>query len=982
MERRTIITTILVLFAMPMLAQVVVVRTNQDPSLGREFYMLNVKVLDNFTGSSINDVQTYLMNKDSVVIDSTQSKNGRCSFKVKRDKAFRSCIIKMVHPDYQTLLSAHSLKLVGKQNYFSLPDQYMKRKNRFTDQVLDDVVVTATKVKMFYRGDTIVYNADAFNVANGSMLDALIKQMPGTELNKQGEIFVNGRKVENLLLNGKDFFRGNNKLMLENLPYYTVKEIKVYDQMTEKAKALNDESAKKEYVMDVNLKKEYSKGYMANVGVGIGTEKAYLARLFGLRFTDVSRFAIVGGMNNLNMNDYSTSGWLNDNASREGRMTNHLLTAELMTEHKRQKNVLTVELRRKKSEQGTDVFQETFHNDASTFSTAQNTQTNRNLGISLTNKYTLKVPFWMESTTRLQFNNQKDDNDERYYESGTDTRAQGIAVLDSLFSMGVALNDPSIINARKRWVKGKAKEYGASQNFNISQKLYSGDLVDINAGAEYTKITNETDRFNHYIVEGQKSKVEGFPSNPLRLPQEGEKSHPHGDTPPLGGAGGGLVETVSEAIDRPNTHISARANATYKNSRLFYGTNIWFYARYNFNHDKDQETIIDAVSLKPDAMNSYNRRMTENKYTIGMDYNHLHIVQDKKLRTRIFLSLPLNITNRRTNYSRHTVDTCLVQSPAFFEPSLTVSHEKWRGENVGSTLWDIEAKTSLSYTIPDATQFITLPLTSDRINIYQGNAHLKSPATWKSELSWSFPMKNRYDFLFQILTYTNHINRIINTYRYEKGVYTNRPDNVNGTWNLSLVTRGEQAFKIAKLNIVCGYNLTNNYQRMKNFAADGATGQPHQIDNNELQNYAHIQFRSHYKSVSGGFRLSAEWRKPLNRRTDMGYRDTWDYKGNLWFTINLPLGIDWESECVLIKRQGYASDELNKFSCEWDMNLSKSILKNKIDLKLQAIDILRQYKSVAYVINERGIRETRAVSLPSYLLFSMTYKFNKQPKKK
>jgi hypothetical protein len=43
--------------------------------------------------------------------------------------------------------------------------------------------------------------------------------------------------------------------------------------------------------------------------------------------------------------------------------------------------------------------------------------------------------------------------------------------------------------------------------------------------------------------------------------------------------------------------------------------------------------------------------------------------------------------------------------------------------------------------------------------------------------------------------------------------------------------------------------------------------------------------------VSGGFRLSAEWRKPLNRRTDMGYRDTWDYKGNLWFTINLPCGV-------------------------------------------------------------------------------------------
>jgi hypothetical protein len=64
------------------------------------------------------------------------------------------------------------------------------------------------------------------------------------------------------------------------------------------------------------------------------------------------------------------------------------------------------------------------------------------------------------------------------------------------------------------------------------------------------------------------------------------------------------------------------------------------------------------------------------------------------------------------------------------------------------------------------------------------------------------------------------------------------------------------------------------------------------------------------------------------------------------------------------------------------MKLSKSIFKNKIGLSLKAIDILHQYKSVAYVVNERGIRETRTVSLPAYWLFSVTYKFNKQPKKK
>jgi hypothetical protein len=916
-----------------------------------DIFSLGGYIRDDFTDVGIEKAKVYLLSKDSVVLDSTQTIGGYSSgyflFRVKRDKSFRSCIIKVTHPNYNSSYSSHSLKYVGKNADFELPPIFIKRRSTFSEQTLDEVVVTATKVKMYYRGDTLVYNADAFNVADGSMLDALIRQMPGTELNKQGEIFVNGRKVENLLLNGKDFFRGKNKLMLENLPYYTVKEIKVYDQTTDKAMALHDDRAKKDFVMDVALKKEYSKGYMANVEVGAGTKDAYLARLFGLRFTDVSRLAVVGGMNNLNMSDYSLSGYANDEGAREGRTVSNLLTAELMTEHKRQKNVLTAELTRKKSEWGSDEIQETFHNEGSTFSTSQNSQINRNLGATLTNRYTLKVPFWMESTTQLRFNNKKDDNNECYYESGADTRAQGIAVLDSLFTMGVALNDPSMLSARKRWINSKTKVYEASQDFAFAKNLRSTDIIELSAGADYAKSNYDTDRFNRYLTW----------------------------TP-------GLAQTdVTEAIDRHNTHVGAKADVSYKISRLLYNTDLNFYAAYRFNRDKDRETITDVALSVVDAQNSYDRRMTENNYTVGMNYNYDSKNLDKELETIVNVNLPLSFINRNTNYSRYTLDTCLTQSPVFFEPSLTVSHKKRKGGNWRQTLWGIAATTSLNYSLPAATQMITLPLTSDRINIYQGNARLKSPATWKSSLSWDWPVKKKNAYLQQSLTYTSHINQIVNTYRYDAGVYINQPDNVNGIWNLELKNRGQLFFSLAKLKVTFNFNQWSRYQRMKNFAADGATGQPRQIDNNELANYAHVQFRSSYKKVSGGLRLSAEWRKPLNDRTDMGYSDTWDYKGDVWLSTKLPGGIDWETECVLLKRQGYANDDLNKLTCDWSMGLSKSFFKNRFCLRLKAIDILRQYKSVAYVVNERGICETHTVSLPSYLLFSVTYKFNKQPKK-
>ena len=234
--KRQIITIIIALIATSAWAQA-------------DIFGLGGYIRDNFTDAGIEKAKVYLLSKDSVVLDSTQTIGGYSSgyflFRVKRDKSFRSCIIKVTHPNYNSSYSSHSLKYVGKNADFELPTIFVKRRSTFSEQTLDEVVVTATKVKMYYRGDTLVYNADAFNVADGSMLDALIRQMPGTELNKQGEIFVNGKKVENLLLNGKDFFRGKNKLMLENLPYYTVKEIKVYDQTTDKAMALHDDRAKK-----------------------------------------------------------------------------------------------------------------------------------------------------------------------------------------------------------------------------------------------------------------------------------------------------------------------------------------------------------------------------------------------------------------------------------------------------------------------------------------------------------------------------------------------------------------------------------------------------------------------------------------------------------------------------------------------------------------------------------------------------------------
>ncbi|HRF86959.1 MAG TPA: hypothetical protein PLN34_10510, partial [Alloprevotella sp.] len=167
---------------------------------------------------------------------------------------------------------------------------------------LKEAVVKASKVMMVVKNDTLVYNADAFQLSEGSMLDALVKQLPGVEIEDGGRITVNGEFVSSLLVNGEDFFKGDPRIALENLPAYMVDKVKVYEKEAPDAYLRSRPKQKGEnpLVMDVNLKRQYATGWVANAEGGYGTHDRFMGKVFGLRFTDQSRLALFGNLNNVN----------------------------------------------------------------------------------------------------------------------------------------------------------------------------------------------------------------------------------------------------------------------------------------------------------------------------------------------------------------------------------------------------------------------------------------------------------------------------------------------------------------------------------------------------------------------------------------------------------------------------------------------------------------------------------------------------------
>lgn len=927
-------------------------------------------VFDNFTHAGIGDVKVYLMTKDSVVLDSTTTVAGnfwhggtqyidaQYTFIIKNRKTLRKCIVKTKHHNFQTASTSKSLRYPDKNGIIEMPDLFLKRRNTFLERNLDDVTVTATKVQFYYKGDTLVYNADAFNVADGSMLDALIKQLPDVELNKNGEIFVKGRKVQSLLLNGEDFFGDRRKLMLENLPYYTVKDIKVYNRTSEKALALKDETAPKDFVMDVQLKKQYRKGEWLALEVGAGTEDSYLARLFAAHFTDNSRTAIVGGLNNLNTANYSNGGYWSSPYRGNGRTANKSLDLEDYRYNKKRKNVFSVSVSHTNTDTGTDEYQETFHSDdMSTFGVSHSTGKYKTLNASAKNHYTLKQPFWFESVTELRYGNDKSESEHNQYESKTDTWQNGMEVLDSLFRMGVSVFDPQMQNARRQVINSKSKAYTASQELSSARRVFNADIIDFNVKVDYTKKENDTERFNRYLT--------FIPSQTLT--------------------------DITESIDRPDTHLGAMTDIQYKLGRILKASDLSFYANYSFSRDKNSETIMDMTSSILDAENSFKRHMTQHVYKAGLDYRYWKKIKgydnNELLRNMFSLSLPITHIRKNTSYYRYTVDKDIVQTPVFIEPVLSWSYGRFpemiaiAGDRAWG-IWEIGIDMSLKQDMADALSLITLPLTSDKLNIFKGNENLKNSSVWTTSLFWSAPLFKHKGYLHHEISYKRHYNRIVSTYSYNSGIYTHTPENINGTWDISTKLNSSVTTKIKTHEFRFKIKANGSYNRMKNFVIDNTTNMTQEVDNNEINLSLmplNVWTKIFWNKIDVTGSATFNWRKSLNTMVNAGYSNALESKYELSIRTYLPLHIRFDSEISAVKRRGYSNDELNKLACEWDVSLSKSILKNKINLNLKAIDLLHQYKAVTYTTNERGIRETHAVTLPAYALFTVSFNFSKFP---
>ncbi|MBK6993898.1 MAG: carboxypeptidase-like regulatory domain-containing protein [Lewinellaceae bacterium] len=180
-----------------------------------------------------------------------------------------------------------------------------------SSMLLNDVEITADRVPLSMRKDTLEYNALAFKTQPGAVVEDLLKKLPGIQVQPDGTIKAQGKTVQNVLVEGKEFFGNDPKIATKNLPADAVNKVQVFDKKSESAEFTGIEDGRDERTINLKLKDGKKQGYFGKANIGAGTEGRYEGNFNLNRFGRRTQMSAIGMANNNNQQGFSFQDYIN-----------------------------------------------------------------------------------------------------------------------------------------------------------------------------------------------------------------------------------------------------------------------------------------------------------------------------------------------------------------------------------------------------------------------------------------------------------------------------------------------------------------------------------------------------------------------------------------------------------------------------------------------------------------------------------------------
>lgn len=849
--------------------------------------------------------------------------------------------------------------------------------------MLQAAEVTANASKVEVSDDSLVFNASTYRVPEGSTLEALIKQLPGAKVDKEGNITINGKTVTKILIDGKEFFLNDNEAAMKNLPSDMIERIKTYERQSDLSRVTGINDGEEETVIDLTVKKGMMNGWYGNVNLGAGTQNRYAERFTINRFNDNIQATLLGGTNNVADMDFGGGGgrwggWGNGLRKANDLGANYATTSDKLEtggsiryRYDGSNNV---------SQSSTENFVATRGNfgESISQSLSSNARVNANFRLewkpdTMTNiifrpnfsysrgrGYSTSSSGTFDEDPNLITNGVLDYNDAIARTSAGGPSPDAGSILDQLMNIVVNTN-----TSRSQSYNNNTNANGMLQmnrRFNSQGRNLTLRLNGSYSDSHSRQLSAANITYNTLNSIQQNNRYYRTPSKSHNLSAQLTYSEPIGDRTYLQ-----LSYQFQYGYSRNDRRAYIYESEAYQDLSSALQAN-----RYNIpailRFMEEMQHVLDGTDSVANRLSQYSEYRNYNQ-TINISF--------RKVRDNYNFSVGLDAMPRRStlNYKYMGTEYPEVTRNTFdLAPRINL---RWNFDKQTNLNMRYNGRTSQ----PSMTNLLDIRDDSDPLNITRGNTGLKPSFSHNVNANFNTYNANRQQGIYTWAYFSTTRNSISNktTYDPSTGVRTTRPMNINGNW----YTGGGAGFN-SGLGADKAFTI--------DIDADGSFNHNVGFYNNATANADNDDIKSITKQMALGGSLELSYRNKLfyaavNGRLDYSHsknntnsfanQDTYNFSYGAEVEWTMPWGMSLNTDIGMSSRRGYAQSEMNTNELLWNAQLAQSFMRgNALTIMLEWNDILSQQTNISRNISALMRSDSRYNAIYSYGMLRVIYKFS------
>ena len=933
------------------------------------------KVVEQDTKDAVIQATASLLSGEKVVSNAVTNADGNFSVKAPSDGTFTLRITYVGFKTYTKKITVADGKSVSAGTISLAPDAIM----------LQGATVTAHLAKVQSKGDTLIFNADAYRVPEGSVVEELVKRMPGADIDENGNITINGKQVQKIKVDSKDF--GDAQTALKNLPVSIIEKVRAYEEKSDLARITGIDDGNEQMVLDFGIRAGMNRGMMMNVDLGYGTKDRYSSRLFGMYMRDDYR--VMGMFNANNTNDQGMGGGGGRRFGGGGGMggggLNAAKTGMVNINYEKPKVIIgqaSVNFNHRDGDSWSRRSSENFTGGTSSFQNSINQNYSRNDNWSVQGRLEWTPDTLWNIAFRPTWSFGNNDGTGGSYSATFNHDPYDVidyqleaAVLENIIKNGGDLSEYIVNGSRNKSLSyGENKRLGGTLQIN---RLLNGRGRNITI-----QLTgNYSDNENKQLSNNQ--------------------THLFKSTTTFNGVSGLSEYQTNRYNLTPTTSYDYSVRATYSEP-IAYATFLQFSYTFQYRYNEnDRQTFdysnpllsdptksFDFSSVSPSygqfgdyfnlVQNGYSPvkddfyySKDQSRYSAYKNYIHTGEIMLRWIRDAYDFNVGVQIVPQTSEYTQRYlgVDTVVNRTVTNWSPTANL---RWRFSQQGSLQFQYRGNTSQ----PSIDQLLVINDDTNPLNKTTGNPDLKPSFTQSFNLRFNNYIMAHQRMINANLNFSTTANSIANkvTYDPNTGGQSSRPENINGNWNAGGNIMWNSA--IDSLGYF-SYNLSlnDNYNHRVGYVVKDKQSVRNVTNSNNIGGRLGGSYRNDWLEVE--LNGSVNYNKTRNELQPQSNLDTWTYSYGLNSTIYLPWGTQLTTDISMNSRRGYTDASMNTNELIWNGQISHSLLHGKpLTLTLQFYDILGQQSNFSRTISAMSRTDNEYNAVTSYIMFRASYRLN------